>query len=84
MNKKELVFFDTHCHLSNEAYDKLKFEDIIESAKKNKIISILNVGYDIETNKKLIEQSRNNKGFLFSAIGIHPNSDEDLNDKSLL
>ena len=81
---KKLLFFDTHCHLSNEDFDKFDLKEIIENAKKNQIAFILNVGYDIETNNKLIYQSKENKGFLFSSIGIHPNSDKDLNDESIV
>ncbi|WNE41838.1 MAG: putative metal-dependent hydrolase YcfH [Mycoplasmataceae bacterium] len=81
---KKLFFFDTHCHLSNEDFNKFELKEIVENAKKSKIAFILNVGYDIETNNKLIYQSKEGKGFFLSAIGIHPNSNDDLNDDSII
>ncbi|WNE41363.1 MAG: putative metal-dependent hydrolase YcfH [Mycoplasmataceae bacterium] len=83
-NTKSLSFFDTHCHLSSEDYDDFQVNSIIDDAKKNNVKHIINVGYDMFTNNRLILQSKNNEDFLFSAIGIHPNSDDDLNEDNLV
>lgn len=83
-NVKSLSFFDTHCHLSSEDYDDFQVNSIINESKKNQVKYIINVGYDMFTNKRLIDQSKENENFLFSAIGIHPNSNEDLNEENLV
>jgi TatD DNase family protein len=82
-NQKSISLFDTHCHLSSDDYDDFQVSSIIDEAKRNQVKHIINVGYDMLTNERLIKQYIDDESFLFSAIGIHPNSNDDLTDENL-
>ena len=80
MNK--LLIFDTHCHLADESYDNYDINQIIQEAQEKGVKFILNVGESKKTNQKIIRQLENYPN-LFAALGLHPNSDEDLEEENL-
>ncbi len=65
-----MEYFDTHCHLDFEQFDKDR-EEVIGRAKTQGVEYILNVGTDIESSKKVIEISEK-YDFIFASVGIHP------------
>ena len=79
-----LSIFDTHCHLTDEKYQKQSQSavEIIKQAEKVGVKYILNVGYDKESNQKVIAQLKEFSN-LFGALGLHPNSNEDLKEENL-
>ena len=81
MNK--LVIFDTHCHLADEKYleQSKNTEEIIQEAKKVGVKYILNMGQDTHTNHLLIKQLDEFPD-LYGALGLHPNSNEDLSKEN--
>ena len=81
MNK--LPIFDTHCHLTDEKYEKQNIIKIVSEAENVGVKKILNVGYDKQSNQGVIEQLENFSN-LFGALGLHPNSNEDLKEESLI
>jgi TatD DNase family protein len=82
MNK--LLIFDTHCHLADEEFSKQKkiAEEIIQEAKQQGVKCILNMGQDVFTNHLLMKQLDEFPN-LYGALGIHPNSNDDLSEESL-
>jgi len=82
MNK--LTIFDTHSHLSDKEYQRQNqsTKEIIQQAEKVGVKYILNVGYDKESNGKVIEQLKQFPN-LYGALGLHPNSNEDLGEENL-
>jgi TatD DNase family protein len=74
--------FDTHCHLADEKYEGQDIKKILQEAEKVGIKNILNVGYDKASNQKVIEQLAKFP-HLFVALGLHPNSNEDLKEENL-
>ena len=79
-----LPIFDTHCHLADEKYQKQSRSttEIIQQAKKVGVKYILNTGQDMPTNRLLLEQLKDFAN-LFGALGLHPNSKEDLTEENL-
>jgi len=79
-----LVIFDTHCHLADKEYQKQNknTKEIIQEAEKSGVKNILNVGYDKSSNQKVIEQLVQFPS-LYGALGLHPNSNEDLDKENL-
>jgi len=80
MNK--LTIFDTHCHLADEKYQKHNISEIIDEAEKAGVKNILNVGYNMPTNHLLLQHLVRFPS-LFGALGLHPNSNKDLNEENL-
>src|SRR3954451_1726478 len=82
MNK--LVVFDTHCHLADEKYREQSKDtkEIILEAEKVGVKYILNTGQDMPTNRLLLQQLKDFPN-LYGALGLHPNSNEDLNEENL-
>nr|CAG8605066.1 5327_t:CDS:2 [Entrophospora candida] len=79
-----LSIFDTHCHLADKEYQKQhrNTKEIIQEAEKVGVSHILNVGYDRESNQKVIKQLKEFSN-LYGALGLHPNSNEDLRQLEL-
>ena len=77
-----LLVFDTHCHLADEKYEDHDIKKIIQEAKISGVKNILNVGYDKKSNQKVIEQLTEFPE-LFGALGLHPNSNENLEEENL-
>ena len=80
MNK--ILIFDTHCHLADEKYQGENTKKIIQNAEKVGVKYLLNVGYDKQSNQKVIQHLAEFPS-LFGALGLHPNSYEDLKEANL-
>lgn len=83
MNK--LFIFDTHCHLADEKYSEQEknAKEIIQEAKEIGVKFILNMGQDSPTNHLLVKQLDEFPN-LYGALGLHPNSDEDLTEENFI
>jgi TatD DNase family protein len=83
-NMNNLSIFDTHCHLADEKYHKQSksTKEIIQEAEKVGVKYILNTGQDMPTNRLLLIQLKEFSN-LFGALGLHPNSNEDLTEENL-
>ncbi|KLL05105.1 MAG: Mg-dependent DNase [Mycoplasmataceae bacterium RV_VA103A] len=79
-----LSIFDTHCHLADKEYQQQSrtIREIIQAAAAVGVKCILNVGYDKSSNQKVIEQLKEFAN-LYGALGLHPNSNEDLTEENL-
>lgn len=79
MSENNFSIFDTHCHLADKKYQEQKqdIKEIIHQAKNNGVNFILNVGYDKESNQKVVKQLEQFSN-LYVALGLHPSSNEDL------
>ena len=62
--------FDSHAHLYE--FDKVEIEEIISFARKSGVDKIINVGIDLRTSEKVLENSRNFPQILYPTAGIHP------------
>ena len=63
---------DTHCHLYLEDFaDDLP--EVLARAKEAGIGKILVPGIDVDTSEQALELSRAHPGWLYAAVGIHPN-----------
>jgi TatD DNase family protein len=83
MNK--ISIFDTHCHLADEKYSEQKkiTKEIIQEAEEIGVKCILNMGQDNSTNHLLMKQL-DEFSSLYGALGLHPNSNGDLNKENLI
>ncbi|HPS18539.1 MAG TPA: TatD family hydrolase [Bacilli bacterium] len=73
------MFFDTHCHLNDEAL-KSRIDTVIEDAKKVGVNKFLVIGWDKESSiaaVKLAEQHPE----IYAAIGFHPSNVFDVTEK---
>ncbi|MBP6930062.1 TatD family hydrolase [Patescibacteria group bacterium] len=62
------MLIDTHAHLNFEAF-KNDWEEVARRAFDGGIVSIINVGSNLETSKKAVAIAGNN---MFAAVGLHP------------
>ncbi len=65
------MFTDTHCHITNSYYDNI--EKVIENAKNNKIVKVINNSSSPEDIKEVIDISKRYKN-VYCALGYHPES----------
>lgn len=69
------MLIDTHAHLYWDSF-KEDFDEMIKQAIDAGISTIINIGVDIETSQKALDQAKNTKWpdglAVYSTIGIHP------------
>ncbi|KLL03246.1 MAG: Mg-dependent DNase [Mycoplasmataceae bacterium CE_OT135] len=82
VKEANLLIFDTHCHLADKEYENHNISEIISGAEKAGVKYILNTGQDMPTNRLLLTQLEKFPN-LFGALGLHPNSNEDLKEENL-
>lgn len=74
---------DTHAHLYWDSF-KEDFDEVIKRALDAGVSTIINVGVDVETSKKALQQVKTYpwpKGLqVFSTFGIHPHESNSYND----
>jgi TatD DNase family protein len=59
---------DTHAHL-----DEIEnIDNVLVETKAARLAAIIAVGIDIESNRKTLELSRKYRGFVYAALGWHP------------
>ncbi len=64
------MYIDSHAHLLSEEYgDDLRKE--IERARKNGIILVNNIGYNLKSSDEAVKLS-SEYDFIFASVGIHP------------
>ncbi len=69
-------FIDTHCHLNFTDFTN-DVEVVIQRAVANGVERIIVPGIDLETNKRALQLAEQYPG-IYAAVGIHPNSENDL------
>lgn len=74
------MFTDTHCHILSTSY--YNPEDIINNLDSNKIKRIIINGYNLKTNKEVIELSTKYPN-VYGALGIHPDNIEENLEENL-
>ena len=72
-----MKLIDSHCHLYPEYYGE-ELDQVVENAKENDVIFMVNIGTDKETSKVAIDVAENHDG-VFATVGLYPefcNDDE--------
>lgn len=67
---------DTHAHITSEFYDDI--DSVVKELKEKNVELVINAGDNIASSKEVIELSKKYKGFLYPAVGIHPESVEEI------
>lgn len=75
------MYIDTHAHLQWKTYDNDR-ESVIKRARKNHVLNIVNIGFDIENSIKALELADQHAG-LYTTVGIHPHNASQLDEKNL-
>jgi TatD DNase family protein len=75
-----MKYFDTHSHFFESPIIE-NFDEVVKECKENGIL-VNNVGTNLETSLKVVEQSKNVSN-MFCSIGVHPTSIEDKNEKEI-
>jgi len=65
-------FVDSHCHLNFDTFDRDR-NKVVQNARENGIVKIVNPGIDIGTSKDALKYSIDFPE-VYAAIGVHPNS----------
>ena len=66
-----MKFVDAHIHLSDPEYNQ-KVAYIIEEAKRCNVVALVSNSMNLETSARSIQLAKENAGFVYAAIGIHP------------
>ncbi|KAM5238431.1 putative deoxyribonuclease TATDN3 isoform 3-T3 [Ctenodactylus gundi] len=66
-----LGLVDCHCHLSDPDFDS-DLDDVLEKAKKAKVIALVAVAEHSEEFEKIMQLSERYNGFVLPCLGVHP------------
>ncbi|WP_407376214.1 TatD family hydrolase [Methanobrevibacter sp.] len=72
---------DTHCHIDFEDFEKDR-EEVIKRAQ-DKLDLIIASGYSIESNRDVLNLSKEYEGFIYPTFGFHPVSSQNCSDEEL-
>lgn len=76
-----MKFIDTHVHLNNGRFTDV--EAVISRALENNVTHMINIGSDVRSSAKAIEQAKSFK-MLYSAVGFHPHNAKNIIDEDYL
>jgi len=65
-----MYYIDTHTHVYSEFYDNI--DEIVSNAKTNNVLKIINCADNIKSANEILKLQERYKGFVYVAIGIHP------------
>lgn len=71
-----MVYFDSHCHLNDEAFDA-NLEEEISRCREAGLKAMVCIGYDIVSSRKAIEIASKYEE-VYAAIGVHPENRDGL------
>ena len=72
MNK----IFDSHSHYNDDAF-RADYDNVLNLLKESGVGNVMNVGYDIQSSQKALEQAKK-EDFMYCAVGIHPENAEEI------
>ncbi len=71
------MYIDSHAHLLKEEYEN-DLEKEIERARKNNVIAVNNIGYNLKTSEEAVNLS-SEVDFIFASVGVHPYDIDEFN-----
>ncbi len=74
-------FFDTHCHLNDEAYQQ-DWPEVLGRARAAGVTRILVAGYDLPSSERALRLAEKEAG-IYAAVGIHPHDAAVVNPVTL-
>ncbi len=72
------MFFDTHAHLDDKAFDEDR-DDVIASLKDFSVTRVLNASSDMPSSERTIALC-DKYDFIYGAVGVHPHDAENMKD----
>jgi TatD DNase family protein len=76
------MYFDTHAHLDDARYDEDR-EAVIARMREEGIDPCMTVGANMEMNEKAVDLAQRYPGYLYAAVGIHPNDAAEWTEEAL-
>ena len=73
--------FDSHCHISDEAFDENR-DAMIEEIRASSVALCTDVGSDLATSLKCAETAQK-YGFVYAAAGCHPHEAKNFDEAQL-
>ena len=66
-----MKFVDAHIHLSDPEYNQ-RVAYVIEEAKQSNVVALVSNSMNFETSVLNVQLAKENNGFVYAALGIHP------------
>jgi len=66
-----MKFVDAHIHLSDPEYNQ-RVAQVIEEAKRSNVVALVSNSMNFETSALSLQLAKENSGFVYAALGIHP------------
>ncbi len=78
-----MVLIDSHAHLNHEQFVS-DWKDALQRAKAVGVTAVVNIGYDLPSSERAIEQcqSVSDDFGLFAVIGVHPHQAKEWNEEA--
>ena len=75
------MYFDTHAHYDDEAFDEDRYE-LIEEMHKNGVDNIINIATDMESCKTTMALAQK-YDYIYAAVGVHPHEVKDMKKEDI-
>ena len=75
------MYFDTHAHYDDEAFDEDRYE-LIEEMHKNGDDNIINIATDMESCKTTMALAQK-YDYIYAAVGVHPHEVKDMKKEDI-
>ena len=75
------MYFDTHAHYDDEAFD-IDRHELISSLPENGVSLVLNPGCNLNSSKNVVAISEK-YDFVYAAVGVHPHDADEMDDSSI-
>jgi len=66
-----MKFVDAHIHLSDPEYNQ-RLAHVIEESKRSNVVALVSNSMNFETSALNVQLAKENTGFVYTALGIHP------------
>jgi len=76
------MLIDTHCHLNNKKYD-IDLQTILDQAKLENVEKFITISTNLDDCNQNMQISNDNNQVFYS-VGVYPNSDLDIDIKSII
>jgi len=77
----EKILFDSHCHISDEAFDEDR-DQLIEAIRASRIKYCMDIASSVKTSGDCIESARK-YDFCYATVGVHPSEIDGLTESVL-
>ncbi len=73
--------FDSHCHLTDRAFEK-DFDNVLKRCRENNVEAVMLIGMGVKDSEKAVAMARSHENF-YASLGVHPHDAKKCSENTL-